>query len=227
MTYQFDENTLTLSYLSKDGEEGYPGNLQVDVLYSVNHNTLKIQYKATTDQDTIINLTNHSYFNLSGVKEDIYNHQLMIQADCFGCVDEDGLTTGEYKDVTDTPFDFRKPALIGSRIDQDDEQLKLGNGFDHPFVFSTNKNQVELIHEASGRKMIVSTTMPTAQIYTANYLDGLLRGKNDIYYQKRDAVCIETQFFPDSIHIEEQPKVILKKGDVYDEETSYTFEVIK
>lgn len=227
MDYDIKEDALVLSYHSKDGEEGYPGNLDLTTTYTLKDHTLSIRYHAVSDQDTLVNLTNHSYFNLSGIKENIYNHLLKIDADVFACVDQDGLTTGIMKEVQNTPFDFRKPTRIGDRIDQKDEQLLLGNGFDHPFIFTTKQDQMELIDPSSGRKLTISTTLPCVQIYTANFLDGSLKGKKNIYYQKRDAICMETQFLPDSIHIEKQPKAILKKGDVYDESTSYTFEVIK
>lgn len=221
-----DDHTIVFHYLSQDGEEGYPGNLDFQAIYELDHDTLKIRYHATCDQDTIINITNHSYFNLSAKKEDIKHHLLEVKADCFACIDANGLPTGEMKDVEGTSFDFRKPVYIGDRVDNDDEQLQLGKGFDHPFIFNTQENQVVLTHEESGRCLIVSTTLPGAQIYTANYLDGRL-GKYGQHYYARDAVCIETQNLPDAIHIEKEPTTILKKGDVYDETTSYTFKVIK
>ena len=221
-----DEHTLKLHYLSKDGEEGYPGDLDLTVIYTLKDDTLTAHYQATSSADTIINITNHSYFNLSGHKENIYQHTLQIHASQFACVDSDGLTTGELKDVEGTPFDFRQPALIGERVEQDDEQLKIGKGFDHPFLFDTQSNQVILTHEPTGRQLIVSTTLPQAQIYTANYLDGRL-GKYGERYYARDAVCIETQNMPDAIHLEEHPTTLLKKGETYDEITSYQFKVIQ
>lgn len=221
-----DEHTLKLHYLSKDGEEGYPGDLDLTVTYTLKDDTLTAHYQATSSADTLINITNHSYFNLSGHKENIYQHTLQIHASQFACVDSDGLTTGELKDVEGTPFDFRQPALIGERVEQDDEHLKIGKGFDHPFLFDTQSNQVILTHEPTGRQLIVSTTLPQAQIYTANYLDGRL-GKYGERYYARDAVCIETQNMPDAIHLEEHPTTLLKKGETYDEITSYQFKVIQ
>ena len=221
-----DEHTLKLHYLSKDGEEGYPGDLDLTVTYTLKDDTLTAHYQATSSADTLINITNHSYFNLSGHKENIYQHTLQIHASQFACVDSDGLTTGELKDVEGTPFDFRQPALIGERVEQDDEQLKIGKGFDHPFLFDTQSNQVILTHEPTGRQLIVSTTLPQAQIYTANYLDGRL-GKYGERYYARDAVCIETQNMPDAIHLEEHPTTLLKKGETCDEITSYQFKVIQ
>ena len=221
-----DEKTIEFHYLSKDGEEGYPGNLDFKAIYQLVDDTLTVEYVASTDKDTIINITNHSYFNLSGKKENIYRHLLEVHADRFACIDGDGLPTGEIREVKNTPFDFNEPAYIGNKIECEDEQLKLGNGFDHPFLFSTKEKQVVLKHEESGRCLIVSTTLPGAQIYTANFLDGRL-GKYGQHYYKRDAVCIETQNLPDAIHLEEKPTTILKKGEVYDENTSYQFKVIK
>lgn len=221
-----DDTTIEFYYLSKDKEEGYPGNLDFKAIYQLQDDTLHVRYLATTDKDTIINITNHSYFNLSGKKENIYHHLLKIDADCFACIDANGLPTGVIKDVKDTPFDFNNPAYIGDRVECDDEQLKLGCGFDHPFIFSTKNNQVILTHEETGRCLVVSTTLPGAQIYTANYLDGRL-GKYGQHYYARDAICIETQNLPDAIHLEESPTTILKKGEVYDERTSYQFKVIK
>ena len=195
--YEFEnENTIHFHYISVDQEEGYPGTLNLHVRYPLDKDTLTIHYQATTDQDTLINLTNHSYFNLSGKQENIYNHQLTVHASSFACVD------------------------------QDYDQLQLGKGFDHPFIFNQKENQVTLEHVSSGRRLTVSTTLPTAQIYTANYLDGRL-GKYGQHYNERDAVCIETQNLPDAIHIEKNPSTILRKGEQYDEITSYRFEVIK
>jgi len=221
-----DEKTIEFHYLSHDGEEGYPGNLDFRAIYTLEGETLIVRYIATTDKDTIINITNHSYFNLSGKQENVYQHCLQVKADRYACIDSDGLPTGQFHDVEGTAFDFREGAFIGERVDQEEEQLQLGKGFDHPFIFNTKNNQVVLTHAASGRRLTVSTTLPGAQIYTANYLDGRL-GKYGQHYYERDAVCIETQNLPDAIHIEEEPTTILRKGDTYDETTSYKFEVIK
>ena len=221
-----DAYSIEFTYLSKDGEEGYPGNLAFKAIYTLNKDTLIVRYQATSDKDTIINITNHSYFNLSGAKEDIYNHQLLVHSDKYACVDSDGLPTGKFNLVKDTPFDFNSMTRIGDVIDSDDEQLKLGAGYDHPFIFNQDKDQAILYHEATGRKLTVSTSLPGAQIYSANYLDGRI-GKYGIVYPRRFALCIETQNLPDAINIDEDPTTILKKGEVYDEITSYKFEVIK
>lgn len=224
--YKINGDTIEFNYLAKDGEEGYPGNLDLKAIYTLDKNTLMIQYLATSDQDTIINITNHSYFNLAGAKEDIYDHQLLVHSNQYACIDPDGLPTGKFNNVKDTPFDFNTMTRIGDVIDCDDEQIKLGAGFDHPFIFTQKENQAELYHEATGRKLTVSTTLPGAQIYTANYLDGRI-GKYGISYPRCYAVCIETQNLPDAINLEKNPTTILKKGELYDETTSYKFEVIK
>ena len=221
-----DDHTIEFSYFSPDGEEGYPGNMNFKAIYTLNGDTLNVHYLADTDKDTLINITNHSYFNLSGKTENIYNHTLCIHSDRYACIDPDGLPTGEFNEVKGTAFDFNEPALIGERVEQKEEQLLTGKGFDHPFIFNTKDNQVVLEHPETGRRLTVSTTLPGAQIYTANYLDGRL-GKYGQHYFARDAVCIETQNLPDAIHLEKEPTTILKKGETYDEATSYKFEVIK
>lgn len=221
-----DDQTIEFSYLSKDGEEGYPGNLDFKAIYTLDGDTLTVRYLATTDKDTIINITNHSYFNLSAKQENIENHLLQVQANQFACIDQDGLPTGVFRETKGTAFDFNTPKTIGEQLMKEDEQLQLGKGFDHPFLFHASKNQVILEHHESGRRLVVSTSLPGAQIYTANYLDGRI-GKYGQHYYEKDAICIETQNLPDAIHIEENPTTILKKGETYDEVTSYKFEVIK
>lgn len=224
--YVIKENSIEFYYVSQDGEEGYPGELDLSVIYTLEGDTLTIHYFATTSKDTLINLTNHSYFNLSAKQENIYNHLLQVKADQYACIDQYGLPTGVFNDVKGTAFDLNIPAYIGERVEQDEEQLVLGKGFDHPFIFHAKENQVVLEHQPTGRRLTVSTTLPGAQIYTANYLDGRI-GKYGQHYQERDAICIETQNLPDAIHLEEHPTTILKKGETYDEMTSYKFEVIK
>lgn len=221
-----DYDTIVFHYFSPDGEEGYPGDIDFYATYTLDDDTLSVHYHATTSKDTLINITNHSYFNLSGKKENIYQHVLQVKADQFACIDADGLPTGQLRSTKGSAFDFQEPAYIGERIEKDDEQLQLGKGFDHPFIFNAQEEQVILTHEATGRRLIVSTSLPGAQIYTANYLDGRL-GKYGQHYYERDAVCIETQNLPDAIHIEKNPTTILKKGETYDETTSYQFKVIK
>lgn len=185
-----------------------------------------MRYEATSDQDTIINITNHSYFNLNGHASSVHNHVLKLSADEVGCVDDDGLYTGELLDVTNTPFDFRSEKLIGDCIKDNHPQLITARGYDHPFVFNTDKNQAELYSPETGIKLTVSTTYPSAQVYSANYLDGQL-DKYGYTMHPQDALCIETSYLPDSIHKEEKPKVILKANKKFKEETVYTFEVTK
>ncbi len=230
-SYQFfeativDETTLRLHYVSEDGEEGYPGRLDLVADYILKDHQLILHYRATTTEDTLVNITNHSYFNLSGHQESIHSHWLMVKADQFACVDGDGLPTGKIRDVTGSVFDLREARLLGQVLNQSDEQLEIAHGLDHPFILSAKENQVVLYHPESGRQLTVSTSLPTAQIYSANYLNDR-QGKNGAIYANQDAVCIETQYLPDAIHLQEHPDTILRKGDVYDAVTSYTFEVI-
>lgn len=222
--YTIQDDAVVFHYLSVDGEEGFPGNLDLQATYTLLDNGLNIKYFATSDQDTIINITNHSYFNLSGEPCDIGNHELMIHADHMACVDQDGLYNGTIKEVKGTPFDFNVPTLINDHIHLEDEQLTIGRGYDHPMIFNQDHDQVQLYCPQTGIELTVSTTLPQAQIYSANYLVGQI----DKYGKEmnfRNAICIETQNMPDSIHQEENPTVILKKGEVYEESTSYIFKV--
>jgi len=229
-----DGQSLELSYLSKDGEEGFPGNLKVTVTYTLTDtNALRIDYRATTDKKTVVNLTNHSYFNLSGPGSgDILGTVLMIEADKFTPVNASMIPTGELRDVTGTPLDFRKPTAIGARIGQGDEQLKLGNGYDHNFVLRRapgEKNETlaaRAVDPASGRVLEVWTTEPGVQLYTANYLDGV-KGKGGVIYNRRTAFCLETQHFPDSPNQPQFPSTVLNPGAVYHTVTTYKFSVEK
>jgi aldose 1-epimerase len=220
---------LELTYLSKDGEEGYPGNLSTTVTYSLtDSNELRIDYSATTDRDTVLNLTNHSYFNLAGQGEgDVLGHQVMILADRFTPVDKTMIPTGELRSVEGTPFDFRQPHAIGERIDSADEQLVLGRGYDHNFVLNRAGSALELVARVTepktGRVLEVLTTEPGVQFYTANYLDGTLTGKGGRVYGPRSAFCLETQHFPDSPNQLEFPSVVLKPGGRYVTTTVYRF----
>lgn len=222
--YNILDNSVVFHYLSKDGEENYPGNLDLEATYTLLENGLDIHYKATSDQDTLINITNHSYFNLSGEAKPIDDHKLHVTASSIACIDVNGCTTGEIIDVADTPFDYRTEKRIGDAIHDTHPQLILGAGYDHPFIFDDTKNQVSLYAPDTHIELTVSTTLDQAQLYSANYLEDAKDYKGNPLH-KQYALCIETQHMPDSIHIEKEPKVILKKGDVYDEHTSYTFKV--
>ena len=220
---------VVLTYLSKDGEEGYPGNLRVRVVYTLtNNDELKIDYSATTDKDTVINLTHHSYFHLAGEGNgDILNHVVTINGNRFLPTDAGSIPTGELRPVAGTPFDFFKATAIGARINQDDEQLKLGNGYDHTWVINGRAGTMRLAATAyeptSGREMQVWTTEPGMQFYTGNFLDGTLTGKSGKIYQRRFGFCFETQHFPDSPNHPLFPTTTLKKGATYKSTTIYRF----
>jgi aldose 1-epimerase len=230
-----DAQSLELSYLSKDGEEGFPGNLKVTVVYTWSDaSALQIEYSATTDKKTVVNLTNHSYFNLAGQGSgDILGHVLMIQAEKFTPVNAALIPTGELRDVAGTPLDFRKPTAIGARIDQDDEQLKLGSGYDHNFVIGPVEElgpsfaAVRVVEPTTGRVLEVFTTEPGVQFYTGNFLDGKTPGKGGVTYPRRNAFCLETQHFPDSPNQPKFPSVVLNPGERYHTITKYQFAVEK
>lgn len=222
---------LQLHYLSEDMEEGYPGNLNTTVTYTLtNDNTLKVKYEATTDKKTVVNLTQHSYFNLSGdFSKGILDHEISINADTFLPVNETLIPTGEFKEVAGTPFDFKQAKTIGKQINEDTEQLKRGLGYDHCWVLNSEAQGLSLAATAydpeSGRYMEVLTTEPGIQFYSGNFLDGTLKSKSGGTYAKRSGFCLETQHYPDSPNQEDFPSVVLNPDETYISETIFKFSV--
>jgi len=218
---------LQLDYLSKDGEEGYPGNLSVTATYTVTEdNALKLDFKATTDKDTICNLTHHSYFNFRG-SGDVLDYLVQIDSEKFTAVRAEMIPTGELRPTAGTPLDFRQPTRIGARINSDYEQIQLGGGYDHNWVFE-NKNGhlarvARVVDDVSGRCMEVFTTQPGMQFYTGNFLDGTITGKGGRQYHRRHAFCMEPQHYPDSPNHPEFPSIELKPGQVYKHTIAYKF----
>lgn len=222
-------NSVSFEYVSKDGEEGFPGTLTAVVNYSLtDDNEVVISYSARTDKNTVVNLTNHAYFNLKGQGEgDILEHEVLIHADNFTPVDKGLIPTGKIQSVKNTPFDFTKATAIGARIKDPSEQLKFGGGYDHNFVLNGQAGQMRIAAEvyepSTGRVMQVHTTEPGLQFYTGNFLDGSITGKGGKVYGHRSAFCMETQHFPDSPNQPAFPSTVLKPGEVYSTKTAYRF----
>jgi aldose 1-epimerase len=220
---------VELTYVSQDGEEGYPGTLTTKVTYTLTEaNELRIDYHLTTDADTVANVTNHSYFNLAGQGTgDVLKHEVRIQADRFTPVNATLIPTGELRPVQGTPFDFRAPTAIGARIDKTDEQITYGKGYDHNWVLDghagTLRQVVRVTEPTSGRILEVSTTEPGVQFYTGNFLDGTIKGKGGAVYRHRFGFCLETQHFPDSPNLPSFPSVVIKPGQPFTSTTVYMF----
>lgn len=228
---QPDSQTIVLSYLSPDGEAGFPGNLNVKVTMKLtDDNAIDISYEAETDKETVVNLTNHSYFNLSGDPNNtILDELLTINADAYTPIDSTFMTTGKIEKVEGTPMDFRSPTPIGARINDDFEQLKNGKGYDHNWVLNTNGDISEVAatvyDPTTGIRLDVYTTEPGLQVYTGNFLDGTITGKKGITYMKHSAICLESQKYPDSPNKPEWPSPYLKPGEKYSSQCIYKFSV--
>ena len=219
--------SVEFNYHAKDMEEGYPGNLDLTVTISVKGDTLRIDYDAISDKDTLINLTNHTYLNLNGAKANVHDHTLQISAERHGCVNADGLATGQFRETTGTAMDFHKPARLGDVLanESGDEQLTLGNGIDHHFVLNQEEeDQIVLADPASGRKVYITTTFPGAQIYTANFVEAGHERQPGAVYGKHYGVAVEPQYMPDGIHNQEEPDMLYRAGEPLRETTLYRFE---
>lgn len=219
--------SLTLQYVSQDGEEGYPGTLRNTAVYTLNDDdTLSIEFRATTDKTTVLNLTTHSYFNLAGhAHGTVVDHEVMINADRITPVNEYLIPTGEFLEVAGTPFDFRKPRRVGDRIDANDEQIALARGYDHNYVIEGSglRLAARAVYPGNGRVMEVHTTQPGMQFYTGNHLPDKLEGKDGANYGFRAGFCFETQHFPDSPNQPAFPSTVLKSGDEYHQVTVFKF----
>lgn len=224
---KYEANEITLLLHSPDKDQGYPGALDMHVTYTVEeNNTLAIHYEAVPDQDTVINMTNHSYFNLNGHESGtVLGHKVTLYADEFTPADEKSIPTGEIRSVDGTPMDFRSGRILGADIDADYEPLRFGGGYDHNWVLKNEgrfDKVAEVVSDDSGIVMEVYTDLPGVQMYTANFLDNE-PGKDGVSYIKRSAVCLETQYFPDAVHHENFPQPLCRRGEKYDTRTAYRF----
>lgn len=220
---------IKLKYVSKAGEEGYPGKLITLVTYTITEEGVEVLYEAETNESTVVNLTQHAYFNLSGdLSTKVLDHSLTIEADSLVPIDSTLIPTGDLMPVANTPFDFTKSKLIGKDIEQDNEQLKVAGGYDHCWALNGGiTDEVRKIasahHAGSGRVLEVFTTEPGVQFYSGNFLDGTIKGKDNIIYQKRSGFCLETQHFPDSPNQPNFPSVVLEPGEKYSTKTTFKF----
>ncbi|WP_291785290.1 aldose epimerase family protein [Cecembia sp.] len=222
-----DSSGVTFFYKSPDGEENYPGTVEAWVTYTLDASgSFEISYKAITDKKTIVNPTNHAYFNLSGdFSKNIEDHEFWVDAEHYLPVNVNSLPTGEIAHVAGTPFDFRRPSLIEAHLHQQNDQLKLANGIDHCFVLNPSEKSAILHHPKSGRTLTLSTTAPGLQVYTGNYLNGSFKGKGNSPFDKRAAICLETQYFPDAPTHAEFPTILLLPGEVFKSRTVFAFSV--
>jgi aldose 1-epimerase len=225
-------NGVEFTLVSPDGDMGFPGKLTSHVKYTLEGNTLRLDYSATTEQDTVLNLTNHAYFNLNGDDQgNILNQKIEIKAEKYTPIDSGLIPTGELAPVAGTPLDFRKPEVIGSRISDNFDQLKLGGGYDFNFVLDgqagTLRPAAIVTDPASGRKMTVETTEPGIQFYSGNFLDGTFTGRHGMKYQQHSGLCLETQHFPDSPNHPDFPSTVLHPGHTFHSTTTFTFSTAK
>ena len=223
------DDSITFTYVSVDGEEGYPGTLTVSVTYTFDkNNKLTILHTATTDKDTLCALTNHCYFNLNGDSSTtILNHILTLYADSFTSADAESIPHGEIVPVTGTPMDFTTPTQIGKGIDSDYEPISFGKGYDHNWILNNTDIVARAYSEKSGIQMDMTTTLPGVQFYSGNFLDGSLIGKNNVPVTNRSGFCLESQYFPNAINVDNFEKPLLKAGDVYKHQTTYQFSIKK
>ena len=219
-----DDNSLEMNYTSPDGAMGFPGKVDFRVTFTLHEdNALKIEYFAVSDKKTVINMTNHAYFNLAG-KGDVLGHELMINADAYTPIDENSIPTGEIRPVEGTPFDFRVSKAIGKDIGADDDQIKIGRGYDHNFCLNDGDGPAAVAYDPeSGRMLEVFTDLCGVQLYTGNFLDGTVIGKGGMPLVKHAGFCLETQFYPDAVNKPQWKQPITKAGERYHSETKYIF----